>query len=104
MSVLERLKELSKSGERKEGESLAEWADRFNMENAGLRNEGLPLLLELVEAVKEEKDAEEEFWLAHTFAYQTKDDAITALNRASKRIETARCNTKAVLDRLEGVE
>jgi len=52
MNLLERLRELAKSGERRKGESLGEWADRFNMENAGLRNEGLPLLLDVVEAVQ----------------------------------------------------
>ena len=41
---LERLKELAKTGERMEGESLAEFCDRWHDENGEVR-EALPLLI-----------------------------------------------------------
>ena len=53
MTLLERLKELAKLCERMEGESVGAWADRWHEENAYVRKQALPLLLELAEAVIE---------------------------------------------------
>ena len=53
MTLLERLKELAKLCERMEGESVGAWADRWHEENAYVRKQALPLLLELAEAAIE---------------------------------------------------
>ena len=53
MTLLERLKELNDQGRgRKDGEDLGHWADREKHENAWVRDEALPALIEVAEAAK----------------------------------------------------
>ena len=76
MTLLERLKELAKLCERMEGESVGAWADRWHEENAYVRKQALPLLLELAEAVKAYVEAD---GIASVHLYCAMEDVLAKL-------------------------
>lgn len=77
MTLIERLQELNGRGRgRKDGEDLAHWADRDKEENLWVRDIALPLLLELVEAVKAYVEAD---GIASVHLYCAMEDVLAKL-------------------------
>ena len=89
MTLLERLKELAKLCERMEGESVGAWADRWHEENAYVRKEALPLLLELAEAAKALRTADVAFYEAKGVTFYENRRLFERTRDAEERLDAA---------------